>query len=222
MGNPGNLRVRATISEASVDHLETIIRYFAERWAGLKNLHLEPVYVRRRAGSSFQPRRFVTAFLRARALARSCGIDLMYAGTRPGERHRQFCPVLQNNLVITPEGFLSACFCVTGKNCDDDSRFLYGSYEGKEKRIQIEYQKLQSFFLSLRQEAGKCQKCLNRFHCSRGCPEVCPLEPNYLQSLSQFDCEIQKNIGYALQTEKGHLPFRDVEDPTFLALPEGL
>lgn len=204
-----NLKVRTTITTYSVHQMEEIVRYLGETWHGLQHLHLEPLYNQGRGGFTLYPEQFVKGFIKARRLALNYGINLIYSGSRPFERHTRFCPILQDNMTITPDGYLTSCFCITERRDLQDDRFLYSSYQQDGNELKIDYEKLLSIQQTLTKDIIHCQECFNQNHCSRGCPEVCPLEEDYPLKAKGHDCRIQKQIAFVLLAEKAGISFSD-------------
>jgi len=209
MKYPQYLRVRSTIVRSSIFQMEEIVKYFGENWRGLRYLQVEPIYDRGRGGSKIEPDQFVIRFIKSRRLVAKFGINLIYAGSRPTEIHDRFCPIKQENMTVTPDGYLTSCFCITEHKTNQDDRFLYGFFQKENNKFLVNQDRLHSIQETLKEDIIRCKNCFNRNHCSRGCPEVCPLEPYYHDAAEKYDCRIQRWIGFALLLEKAGIYLSD-------------
>jgi sulfatase maturation enzyme AslB (radical SAM superfamily) len=198
----GIFTVRTTVTDRACEDMTEIVCYLAKEQ--VKNVVLYPVYPNHRGTVLTdlipQPGKFAKQFLRARRWGQENGIEVFYPGVRVSETHGQFCAVLQKNLAITSDDFISGCFLVTHNNTKANNRFLIGALEND--GYAVNKPALLSFCEKLNRGFAQCQGCFNAAHCSKGCPSVCPV----IQSFGhRFDCSIEKIIGNALLLEKeGH------------------
>lgn len=192
------LRVRATVTAESVHRLAGIVEFFARR--SIRLIDLYPVYQDKShsldAALIPESWAFAGSFLKARTWASGHGIRLGYAGSRFADRHGQFCPVLQENLTITPDGFATACFLVSHNRGGQNDAYIYGSCGDKQDGMAIDREKLHGMLGRLAQVRAQCATCFNRTHCSKGCPSVCPLRTNPWEPAT-CDCTIERTIGLA-------------------------
>lgn len=199
---PQRLTLRLTITNHSVSRLSEIARFFSEN--GFHNVQVFPVYLVRNGGPdknlAVDQAEFVFNFLNARTWANSRTMNLMFSGTRQGEIHGQFCTWDQNNLTMTPDGFVTACFLATHNHENENHRYVFGRFDEASKELHFDWKKLQSMFDSMRRGHLQCEDCFNQYHCSRNCPDLCPLQES--DHDSEFDCSILKWIALADIIEK--------------------
>jgi|GEM_PF-1900222 len=191
-------KVRATVTHSSVNQLLEIVQFFHRhqvRW-----VEMYPVYqnTSQSLDQSLLPGKveFVQNFLKARQWAQTHGMRLGYAGSRLADFHHRHCPLFQNNLTLTPDGFLTACFQITHNQRPQNEPFIYGSFDHHQQQLKINRVQLTHIFAQLTQTATPCQTCFNYWHCARGCPNGCPLQS--IESFSnEADCTVERWIGLA-------------------------
>ncbi len=182
------LRIRSTITKTNVQAMADIVEYLAG--LGVKNLEMFPVYKSNSLliGSALQPEPadFVFEFLRAQRSASVYGVKLTCSAVRWPEPHGRFCYPLQKNLVITPDGFISACFLTT--RYTEDATII-GAMD-----LAPSLDAFDHFMGRVNEMPHQCESCFNRHHCSMGCPEICPwrYDPS-----APFNCDWLKWLGMA-------------------------
>lgn len=192
---PVEIRVRCTITKHSVEHTEEIIAFFHRK--GIRAVELFPVY--QNAGGTVpqdlmpEPEVFVTHFLKARQWAKDRGIFVGFAGTRFQDFHHRFCTIFQDNLTITPDGKLTACFL---ESSWEGGYHLYGEYDTESGRIDIDCEKLERLYSRMITCFHQCHACFNMAHCSKACPNLCPLHDS-AQGPASISCTMEKWIGLA-------------------------
>lgn len=198
------LRIRATISRATVNKLSEMVAYFAQ--IGVKSIDMYPVYQNQNGSISNDliPDKwdFVVHFLLARQKSRALGIELNCSASRPGNVHAQFCYVLQKNLALTPDGFLTNCFLATHNSNHVHEKYIWGSFDKESQTLHIDQGRLDDILAVPGQLAEQCTNCFNQTHCSRGCPALCPFSNNRHQS---FDCRWLQWLGLANLLEAANI-----------------
>jgi radical SAM protein with 4Fe4S-binding SPASM domain len=161
-----------------------------------------------------EPKEFVKNLLKARKWAGQHGMVLGYAGSRLADHHHQFCPILQKNLTITPEGLATACFLVSHNQGPQNESYIFGSCSDKQDGMIVNRKKLDRMLTLLSRIHEQCSMCFNRTHCAKGCPSICPLQSG-LDNQASFDCTMEKWIGLANLIEAAgmELPEEATEDP---------
>jgi uncharacterized protein len=195
--NANQITIRVTVTHDSVNQLCEIAQYFGD--LGFYNVQVYPVFPSRNRGLdkelAVDQADFVFNFLKARKWARGRNVKLMFSGTRWDDNHDRFCMLNQDNLTITPDGFITACFLATHNYEDENERYMYGRYDESKDELCIDWQKLGSLSKSIDRTNPQCDNCFNDYHCAKNCPLICPLSE--LEHDSEFDCTINKWIGLA-------------------------
>jgi sulfatase maturation enzyme AslB (radical SAM superfamily) len=180
LAETGRLDVRATITPATGSRQGEILLYLRDV-LGATHVRFEPVY---RAGPHqpppFQPDEaigFARHFLDAEAAACASGVDLSVSGVRIDEIHGPYCDVLRQTLRLTPAGTATACFHCTDPGEAASAGLEIGRLDPGTGRFALDPGRI----AELRAEATRipeaCQGCVNVLHCTRGCPDFCPLCP---------------------------------------------
>lgn len=200
-----------------MDRLHDILAYFQA--FGIQNIEFCPVFYH--AGEAVQKEfrfpamKFVFQYLNARKWADKKNILLTYPGTRIHEFHDKHCPVYQNNLTITSDGYFTSCFIATQNNDKSNEQFMYGWYDNTSSTIKLDFDKLTSIVHKLSKPYKQCKSCFNYLHCAKGCPVMCPLHDNSSE-MQRFDCSTEKFIGLATIVELANfeIPLANVHDTT--------
>jgi uncharacterized protein len=199
--------IRCTISSLSVERMEEIIRYF-QSW-GVKIIELYPVF--RSKTPAFpddllpDPRLFVYHYIKAKQYGRQNGMKILFPGTRVYDFHNRFCMLLQDNLTLTPDGYLTNCYHRTQNYSGEENRFLFGKYYHSDHVLKLDKGKMNRLYKTYDNELLECNACFNQFHCSHGCPAICPFEEPYTNTIIP-DCEMEKWISLAfIISQAGYL-----------------
>lgn len=194
-----NLSVRTTITRYSVKSLPDIVQYLNEY--NIKNIDIYPVFNTTGFGNreymNVNPNEFVKYYLLAKLWADKNNIKLTYPGSRSDNIHYRHCPIFQNNLTLTPDGYLTACFDCCHNLDKSNNQFMYGYYDIASKSLSIEWDKLDNLFETLSIEFEDCKECENNYHCARSCPTVCPVR-GFNNSSINSDCTISRRINLAM------------------------
>ena len=183
------VEIRVTVTPESVNHQEEIARYLCEMLKPAA-IHVEAVYlngrITRNGGfSPDQASEFVLEFMRARRIAHQYGIAWLSSASRPGEMHATPCQILQQALQIIPGGSASSCFKINNPRQSGASDCLIGA-SNPAGILAIDQQQIELLQAKLVKLRASCPDCFNRFHCARGCPDVCPIKGD--QFLDEFRC----------------------------------
>jgi uncharacterized protein len=212
MRSPKMLKTRCTITSSSVERMEELTSYFGK--ARFKSIEFYPVFENndRQLPQELipDPGKFVYYFLKAKSFGDAHGIRVSFSGSRITDYHGRYCMVLQDNLTITPDGYLTNCFYHTQNYKKQYNPFFYGKCLTDKIQLHIESMKLYQTFKVAVSRLTECLDCFNRYHCSQGCPSVCPFEKNYHESVIP-GCTKEKWLGLAAILEfAGYLkPFGD-------------
>ncbi|MBN2215677.1 MAG: hypothetical protein JW723_15720 [Bacteroidales bacterium] len=208
----GGFIIRCTITSLSVDKMPELTGYFYQ--AGVKIVEFYPVFMNR--GQTFSDElipeqyTFVYHFLKARRYGLARGMKVLFAGSRLHDFHNRYCMILQDNLTVTPDGYLTNCYHHTQNYSNRDNLYFYGRFDESTRVMEFNLPKWNSILKKYETELSVCVNCFNQFHCSHGCPDICPFEDNYNIDI-QPDCIKEKWLGLAAVLERtGYL--RDFEN----------
>jgi uncharacterized protein len=217
VNGPDIFQIRCTITSSSVEQMLEITRYF--KTAGVKNVEFYPVFQNRDqaipSGMMPDPEKFVYHFLRSRSYGESHGIHVSFSGTRINDIHNRYCMILQDNLTVTPDGYLTNCFYHTQNYDLQDSQFFFGIYNPESRRLEFDHKKLGMVLEKYESGLSVCSHCFNQFHCSMGCPDRCPFHDQYHKDL-QPDCIKEKWLGVAGLLETAGLLGEFTSESAFL------
>jgi sulfatase maturation enzyme AslB (radical SAM superfamily) len=201
-GRNAGLSVRVTITPETVRRQAEIVR-FVHGTLGANDIRLEPAY---RAGGSRQrafavddAALFVEAFQQAEAVAERLGCSLSVSGVRLDEIHGPYCNVLRDVLHLTPDGAATACFLCTDSRLPTDSAMAIGRVDPATGSFLLDDERVAQIRRRATQIPGRCESCLNIYHCARECPDVCPVvgEEDEPGRAGGFRCRVQKLLGEA-------------------------
>ena len=196
-GERTRLHVRATITPLTMRHQADIVAYLCERLQP-DEIALEPVYSGGRAGATTPWHRedaevFVTGFIEARALASRFGVPLRPSISRPSETHGPYCNVARNVLQLVPGGVASACFKTNATDGGPAPMTAISSDASDNNELALDGARIARIRHLLSRWPARCQDCFNRFHCTLGCPDSCPLDPT-TASAADFRCHVAKEL----------------------------
>ena len=189
--------IRATVTKKSCSQIPETIRYFCDTLHA-NEIHLEPVFSRLDSSPmndfSFRDTAFFCRqFVSGKELASQRGATVEFSGSRLNEIHGRYCQVFRHVLQIVPGGGVSACFKTINRNTAQvEGRLIGDIYESD-----VNWPQLAKISRRLSMDDPACQYCFNRFHCSRGCPDRCPLTGG--EDHGSFRCRInQMMTGYSI------------------------
>ena len=189
--------IRATITEETYLQIPEIIKYCCGKLFA-KEIYLEPIFsgLNQKTDNGFSVNdaaNFCRQFLKGKELAIENGATVEFCGSRMNEIHGRYCQVFRHVLQLIPGGAISACFKTSGKNTAKfDERLIGRNQEGD-----WNWDHLFETGKKLSIDDPSCYQCFNRFHCARGCPDICPLTggPDH----GSFRCLMNKIMtGYSL------------------------
>lgn len=178
----GRLNVRVTVRPQEFTRIGEITAYLADHLHA-DEIHLEPAYCRGAGPNPEQADLFCEQYLSAVKKLRAEGVRLTFSGSRIGEIHGRYCQIFRQVLHLVPPDGRSACFAVSSRRSAEYSglalfvdNFLFDELSG---------------------EDPGCTDCFNRFHCARGCPDVCPMLPGDLKDAGSFRCRVSRTLAEA-------------------------
>ena len=187
----GRFDIRVTVTRDTVLRLPEITGYLIEKCrAG--NIRIEPVYLAGdKAFKEEDADIFFDQFLKSGKIAGKHSVGFGYSGIRMEELHGTYCDVSRNTVRLTADGKTRNCFCFM----NDREEFITGGYNEFKSlfslRTDIDELKSKAYQIPV-----DCNKCINVYHCSRGCPDFCMFDNGYYEhwQLMPFRCRLHQLI----------------------------
>lgn len=187
----GMFDIRVTVTRNTVLRMPEITDYLIEKCRA-RSIRMEPVYLAGdRAFREEDAEVFVDQLNKSKTIASSHGAGLSYSGIRLGEIHGTYCDVSRNTVRVTADSKARNCFCFM----NDRKEFITGGYNDLTSSFS-----LTADINELKRKAhmipAECFKCINVYHCSRGCPDFCLFENGYnkQQQFNPFRCRLHQLI----------------------------
>ena len=172
----GHLTIRATVLPESYSRIPEIVSYCREVLHA-DEVRMEPAY--RQDLDLSAADEFCEYFLQAKARASG----LSYSGSRLDEIHGRYCHCFRQVLQLVPPDGCSVCFAVSSR-AEAEKRGLHFPWS-------------RDTFEMLSAEDPECLHCFNRFHCSRGCPDICPAQNSGTHDYGSFRCRVNRTLAEA-------------------------
>ena len=179
--------------------LKVIVQYLALKLQA-NHVRLEPVYGKNGEGfHTADANEFVDNYLKAQKEAYKLGIQVSTSGVRLNEIHSTFCDVLRDTIRLTPDGTAVSCFCeVDGRQLKNAENAI-GHFDFLNNQYILDNNKIAAVNKKVFSLPDACQSCINIYHCSRGCPDFCPLERggnSYSEQgrLNEFRCKVHVGL----------------------------
>jgi sulfatase maturation enzyme AslB (radical SAM superfamily) len=216
------VQVRATITPAGLGRQAEIAATICQHLAP-EEIHFEPVYGGGRSGpgavlGAGDAPAFVAGLMAARAVAAGYGVPLTTSGCRPGTIHGPYCHVFRQVLNLLPAGkagdrdptsVATACF----KDSTAERALLrgtaMGALDGRNGQFAIDGTRVEALRARLAALPEGCASCFNRFHCTRGCPDVCPLDGDGPEEAA-FRCQASRSLVTTLLAESAEALWAEV------------
>lgn len=231
----GRLRVRATITRESAGQQAAIVDYLCSTFEP-QEITFEPVYAS--AGGALPlalyPRdvdEYAEGFLAARAAGLERDTRVVAAGVRVDEVHGPHCHSARNVVHIIPGNIATGCFRLTQPKDCERSDMVVGAYHPEADRFVVDDRRRSEINEALRGLRSECRACFNRFHCARGCPEVCEVlsgdevvgrrwigrRHDYEEELSashraEFRCQVQRLIAVGIISRRAAKLWSDARE----------
>lgn len=174
-----NLQVRVTLTPETYEAQPQIAQYLCEVIRPTL-IHVEPVYSGGRSQenvkmSDTQADGFVSSFLSARKIASNFNVHWMLSGSRPAGVHGAYCNPFRQVLNLIPGGLATSCFKTVKAGQMTGEHLRTAFYDKTAQHISIEAWNVADFSNRYRKPAI-CRDCFLEYHCTHGCPDVCPFE----------------------------------------------
>jgi uncharacterized protein len=159
--------IRLTVTDDSIGGLRAGLDLLCrETRCGV--FQVEPAFAYGRAldrhGALSRIQRFGEAFLEAWEIGAVHDRHVYYSGARPWLATRRFCQALDQALVVTPDGALTACYEVCGPEHPLAGGFFFGTMG------QVDLTARQRIHERIEQRRARCSGCFCFWHCAGDCP----------------------------------------------------
>jgi uncharacterized protein len=167
-----DLIIRSCITDSSVSEMPDIASWFAQEFV-MSSICFESLspseFSRNNLLMSPDPYKFARNYLLAQNILDASDIELMTSGTDIDVIQSSFCPVGKDALIVTPEGYINACYLVEkeweelgfdlriGKILQNPPYFLMD-------QNQVRYARSLNVL-----SYPLCQNCFAKYHCAGGC-----------------------------------------------------
>ena len=215
-------QVRATITRAGLGRQAEIAAYLC-RHLGPEEIHFEPVYGGGRTGpgaalDAGDAPAFVAGLMAARAVAAGYGVPLSTSLCRPGTIHGPYCHVFRQVLNLLPAGpaagddpgVATACFKDSTAEQARRRGTDLGALDPLTGQFAVDGERVETLRARLAPVPEGCAGCFNRFHCTRGGPDACPLEAGGPREAA-FRCQASRSLAAALLAESAEALWAEVQ-----------
>lgn len=209
--------VRATVTSETLDSMEETVK-LASR-LGLDKIHFEPVTLTGRCAAAEvarpDPRRFADTFLKCFLLGLKLDVAVRYSGLRCFDpRHQQFCGACGQNLCVTLDGNITACYEVL--DCRDPAAgtFFIGRVDPVQGRVVLDPSRIEKLKQRIAGNMEACRDCFLRYQCAGDCPlKSFRHSHRDLYSPDPYRCQIARRVNQQLIVwlADGVIEPRDVE-----------
>ena len=193
--------VRVTVTGSTWKTLPRIAEYIVETLQP-EAINIELVYL---AGSAplevDEIGAYVDLYCQAKAYSERRGIAWRTSTIRPDQRHQRYCHVFHDTLQIMPDGSASVCFLDSVRQ-QSEARGSYSGYYSQDADAWIldeEISAAQAVKLNATYE--ECERCFLQYHCSRDCPNQCPLTQTAFQT--GIFCQLHQHLFSRLLLDYG-------------------
>ncbi len=167
-----DLILRSCITQASVEQMPDIARWFTQKFA-VDQICFEPLtpseFSKKHGILPPDPRLFALNYLQAQDILDSSGIGIMTSGSDIDALQYSFCPLGKDALIVTPEGNINACYLleINWENIGLDLKI--GTMTEELPFFKINNKRLiyERSFNQIR--APLCKTCFAKYHCAGGC-----------------------------------------------------
>ncbi len=163
--------IRMTVTAASVEQLPAGVEYLLTHTRPAA-IQVEPVYGlgRGRAdGLAVHPDAFVAAFRRAKQVADSGQVALVYSAARVDVLTNRFCRSCGEGFSLTPDGHVTACYEAPDPSRDRGGHFILGRYDARQAGFRIDKRKLGRLRRGTVEGISWCRDCFCKWHCAGDC-----------------------------------------------------
>lgn len=164
--------IRLTVTDPSIEALPESISFLCTA-TNCRAFQAEPAFQTGRARDNSEGLEnnhlFATAFMAAYDIATEFGRHLYYSGSRPWVITDDFCLARRKALVVTPDGELTSCYEVSGREHPLFPIFHFGELT-KEGTLRINETARQNYCHLISERKKICESCFCYWHCAGDCP----------------------------------------------------
>ena len=165
--------IRTTVTAAMVDAMPDIVRFVADNYPGIEQLHFEPVWECGRCLTSTDTmptaEAFTARYLESLEVARERNLRLVFSGARQDMLVDTFCKVSSGSFTVTPTGDVTACYEVSYKSDPRSERFFFGHFDVEQGDFVFDQDKLDQLSRLNVHNIRFCDNCFCRWHCAGDC-----------------------------------------------------
>lgn len=201
----GTFDIRVTVTRNTFLRMPEITGYLIEKCRA-RNIRLEPVYLAGdKAFKEEDADIFFDQYIKSAKIAEKHGVGFDYSGVRMGEIHGPYCDVARNTIRLTADGKTRNCFCFMS----DTKDLITGGYDEFRSffSLRTDLDELKGYVYQIPED---CSRCINIYHCSRGCPDFCLFDNGYhvQRQLNSFKCRLHqlKAVSQAEAMAKTYYP----------------
>lgn len=188
--------IRSTITRSSVNRLMEIVEYL-HRIALSASLHLEPLFSCGRCvttGTEAPDQyEFTEAFLKAKDLADTLGIELYNSGAAVDKCDEYFCGAARGNFCITPWGNVTSCYEVSLPTDKRSDLFFFGAFDSVSQTFNFSHEKLARLRERRVTNITECSDCFLKYACAGDCLAKSFITTGLLNG--GFRCEGNRRLG---------------------------
>jgi len=163
--------IRMTVTNETVTRLAESIAFICEHFHPQK-IQVEPAFEEGRARQNRSAitdlNIFIDQFISGYKIAEQHQITLFYSGARLEVLNTRFCLAACRAFVITPDGDVTTCFEIYGREHPMSQYFIVGRYQGN-GNFWIDDEKLRRHFNRTIQRISYCEHCFCKWHCAGDC-----------------------------------------------------
>ena len=198
--NKISFKVRATITDQSVDKMPEMVKHLAK--LGVKYIHLEAVNVSGRAEKLNIKKppveKFIEQFKKSSDIARELGVSLVngiYTNLIEPSIH-SCSAVTGGKLIITPKGNVSRCYEVQDKRHPYSDIFIIGQFNQDTKKFEFNQKKMNRLCKRTADTAEECRDCFAKYICSGGCVirNLHGLKSKDIKKIDPYQCQLIKGL----------------------------
>jgi uncharacterized protein len=164
--------IRMTVTDAGIEALPEAVAFLCQE-TNCGTIQIEPAFDHGRAQRAdlalCQNERFADAFLIAHDIAAAKGRHAYYSGARPWVVTDRFCRAIDRALIVAPDGGLTACYEVYGREHSLAPRFFFGTLDAN-TGIQMASATRAQLQEQIAERRGLCEGCFCYWHCAGDCP----------------------------------------------------
>lgn len=197
--------VRATITRPTLERQPEITRYIIDRFAP-GEVRLESVY-RNPTGKgdllAADAPRFTAGYQEARRMAAEKQTLLTTSLVRPDALFGRHCNVLRHVLNLAPGDVVTGCFLESRESGAAHRGVLLGRFD-EAAGLGLDAERMKSLANVCSTVPAACAPCLCCYQCTRGCPDVCAIQPSgqtASEPVGGFRCEATRMLMEALVLE---------------------